>query len=47
MPTVAADEFELTPDPPGPEPVAVATFVMLPAVRSACVTVYVPVHVID
>ncbi len=46
-PTVAVEAFEVTAGPVGGVPVAVAVSTTEPASTSACVTVYVPVHVVD
>jgi hypothetical protein len=45
--TVAVDGSEVTAGPDGGVPDAVAVFVIEPASMSACVTVYVPVQVMD
>ncbi len=45
--TVAVEAFEVTAVPPRVVPVAVAVSVTAPASTSACVTVYVPVQVVD
>jgi hypothetical protein len=45
--TVAVDGLDVTAGPVGGVPDAVAVSVMEPASTSACVTVYVPVHVVD
>ncbi len=45
--TVADEALDVTGGPAGGVPVAVAVFVIAPVLMSACVTVYVPVHVVD
>ena len=45
--TVAVDGFDVTAGPVGGVPEAIAVSTTEPASMSACVTVYVPVHVVD